>query len=259
MTEQAVALFDASCRLGRSAKRQPGAPPDAAALVADLHSFGIAEALVYHADAEAYDVPAGNARLLTEIADYPTLHPCWVLAPHQTGELVPPDELVPPMLAAGVRAARLFPHDQAFAFRCWNLAPLLEQLAAHRVPVWVDFGVRSWTDEWIDWTGLDQVCGAFPALPVVLVRANIASDRRLFPLLERHPNLRFETSYYTVHRGIELVCRHFGPERVLFGTDFPERAAGPAVTALTYSRIGDDERARIAGGNLRELLAGVIP
>ena len=254
-----LALYDASCMLGRSAVRQPGAPTTPDELVAALRSYGIGEALVYHADAAEYSWAIGNERLLADVADQASLHPCWVLGPHQTGELPPPAEVVSAMLGAGVRPVRLFPHDHRYRFRAWNVGPLLERLEAHRVPVWVDFGLRGWTDELVDWEGLVEVCGAFPALPVVLVRANIGSNRRLFPAMERCPNLLIETSYYTVHRGIELVAGTFGAERVLFGTGFPTRAAGPAITALAYALIPDVDRARIAGGNLRSLLEGVKP
>ncbi len=111
-----------------------------------------------------------------------------------------------------------------------------------------------WSEESIDFEGLHEVCGAFPALPVVLVRSNIGTDRRVYALMAQHPNLCVETSYYTVHRGIERLCEAFGPERVLFGTGLPHRAAGPAVTALAYSLIDDGARALVAGGNLGRLL-----
>ena len=252
-------FFDASCLLGRSPDRQPGAPTTPEELVAALRSYGIDEALVYHADAAEYTWAVGNGRLLADIANQPSLHPCWVLGPHQTGELPPPTETVPAMLRAGVRAVRLFPHDHRYRFRHWNIGPLLERLAAHRVPVGVDFGMRGWTDELVDWEGLVEVCLTFPALPVVLVRANIGSNRRLFPAMERCPNLLIETSYYTVHRGIELVAGTFGAERLLFGTGFPTRAPGPAITALAYALVSEADRARIAAGNLRALLQGVTP
>ena len=247
-------LFDASCMVGRSAVRQPGAVTDPGELVAALRSVGIGEALVFHAAAAEYDRAIGNERLLLEAAGHPALHPCWVLGPHQTGELPPPGEVVPAMLRAGVRAVRLCPHDHKYRFRPWNIGSLLERLETYRVPVWVDFGIRSWTDEFIDWEGLVEVCTTFPALPVILVRAGIGSDRLLFPAMERCPNLLIETSYYTVHRGIEVVAATFGASRLLFGTGLPTRAPGPAITALTYALISDEDRRRIAAGNLRALL-----
>jgi predicted TIM-barrel fold metal-dependent hydrolase len=243
--------------LGRSAIPQPGAPVTAEGLIEALHANGIGSALVYHADAAEYSYQVGNERLLEAIAGHGELKPCWVLGPYQTGELPPPDKLVPQMLENGVHAVLFCPGTHRYRFRVWNLEPLLERLAAHRIPVWVDFGLIGWSNEVIDWDGVHDVCSAFPELPIVLVRANIGSNRRLFPLIERCPNLRIDTSYYTVHRGIEVATRMFGAQRLIFGTGFPMRPPGPAITGLTYSLINDEERALIGGGNLRALLAGV--
>ena len=153
-----------------------------------------------------------------------------------------------------MRAARVFPRAFRFAFRLWNLGELAAALSDHHIPLWVDFGHDGWSEETIDYDGLHEVCGAFPMLPVVLARPNTGTDRRVYALMAQHPNLYVETSYYTVHRGIELLCETFGPERVLFGTGLPHRAAGPAVTALAYSLIDDAARALVAGGNLARLL-----
>ncbi|MCD6285045.1 MAG: amidohydrolase family protein [Anaerolineae bacterium] len=245
---------DAECRLGVSKLHKPGAPSTAGELVAELASNGIARALVYHADAVGYDPVEGNQRLLDEIAGYPALEPCWVLLPHHTGEFPPPDVVLAQMLDKRVRAARVFPRAFRFTFRLWNLGELFSGLADHRIPLWVDFGHDGWSEEFIDYEGLHEVCGAFPRLPVVLVRPNIGTDRRVYALMAKHLNLYVETSYYTVHRGIELLCETFGPERVLFGTGLPHRAAGPAVTALAYSLIDDKARTLVAGGNLKRLL-----
>ena len=40
---------------------------------------------------------------------------------------------------------------------------------------------------------------------MILPAINIGSDRILIPLMQRLPNLYVDTSYYTVHRGIELL------------------------------------------------------
>jgi hypothetical protein len=249
-----IEWFDAECRLGVAKLHKPGAPSTVEALVTELASNGIARALVYHADAVGYDPVEGNRRLLDEIAGHTELEPCWVLLPHHTGEFPPPEIVLAQMLAKGVRAARVFPRTFRFAFRLWNLGELLSALADRRIPLWVDFGHDGWSEESIDFEGLHEVCGAFPALPVVLVKPNIGTDRRVYALMAQHPNLHVETSYYTVHRGIERLCETFGPRRVLFGTGLPHRAAGPAITALAYSLIDDTARALLAGGNLVRLL-----
>lgn len=257
-TIRSAEWFDAECMLGRSRVHQPGAPSTALELVAELRRLGIDRALVYHADAVGYDPAVGNRRLSEEVADHPELVPCWVVLPHDTGEVPRPGEVVAQMRARGVCAARIFPAEFRIAFRRWSLQPLLQALVRQRIPLWVDFGHQGWSETAIDFEGLHEVCAAFPALPVVLVRPHIGSDRQLYPLMRQHGNLYVETSYYTVHRGIERLCATFGPERVLFGTGLPRRAPGPALTALTYSMIDmidDEARALVAGGNLRRLLA----
>jgi predicted TIM-barrel fold metal-dependent hydrolase len=250
-------LFDASCAVGYSRLHRPGAPTTAGELVQAMQRYGIDRALVYHTEAVWHNPHLGNQRLLSEIAEYPALEPCWVVMPHHSREVPHPEEVVAEMLVAGVRAARLFPGDHRFSLRLWNLRDLLENLAAFRIPLWVDFGHQSWSEDKVDWDGLHEVCAAFAALPVILVRASIGDNRRLLALMERLPNLYVETSYYTVHRGIEFICDCLGPERVLFGTGMPLRAPGPAITALTYSLLDDAACALVAGGNLRRLLGRV--
>jgi predicted TIM-barrel fold metal-dependent hydrolase len=195
---------------------------------------------------------------MQEISSHRELVPSWVLLPHHTGEFPEPTAVVDEMLSRGVRAARIHPRHFRIAFRLWSLGPLLETLAAHCIPLWVDFGHQGWSDESIDFDGLADVCDAFPSLPVILVRPNIGSDRRLYPLLARYSNLHIETSYYTVHRGIERLCERCGAARVLFGTGLPDRAPGPAIAALAYSLVDDEARALVGGGNLQRLLEGVL-
>ncbi len=242
---------------GTLAGSLPGAPATVGEFADVMEKVGIGEALVWHADAQFSDTQAGNATLLDEIAGHPCMHPCWVFMPHETFEVPSPEQTVGEMLEAGVRAARIFPRQHLYKFRVWNLEPLLEVLADHAVPLFVDFGIKSWGDTSIDWDGLYKVGKAFPGLPIILPAINIGSDRMLIPLMHRLSNLYVETSYYTVHRGIELLVSAIGVERVLFGSGLPYRAPGPALTALGYSLVDDDIKKLIAGDNLRRLLKGV--
>ena len=45
--------------------------------------------------------------------------------------------------------------------------------------------------------------------------------RVLLPLLDRHPNLACDLSYFAAHQGVEVVVRRFGAGRLLFGTGMP--------------------------------------
>ena len=256
------ALFDCNCMLGRAPVRQPGAFFAVDGLLEEMDRLGIEQALVYSSIAQHYDPATGNRLLLEELAAAgrpERLHACWVLLPHATHEMGvdSAEVLVERMLAAGVRAARLFPTQHRFSLSDWSAGPLLRALERHRVPVFIDFGNVHWSDRNTDWDALYHLLKAHARLPVVLVHEGIGSDRYLYPLMEAFPDLLLETSYYQPHRGIEAICRRFGHERLLFGTGMPVWAPGPAISMLAYADISDDARRAIGRENLRRLLGAV--
>ena len=76
----------------------------------------------------------------------------------------------------------------------------------------------------------------------------------MYPLFEKYKGLRIEAATYQVNFGIEEICRRFGAHRLLFGTGLPFTEAGPSIAQITYADVSDDDKRRIAGDNLRELL-----
>ena len=53
---------------------------------------------------------------------------------------------------------------------------------------------------------------------------------------------------------IESAVAALGPERVVFGSDAPRASLGSALALLRYADLGEADRARILGGNARQLL-----
>ena len=85
-----LGLFDVNCRLGPADFTVSGAPATAAALLAEMDRLGIAEALVYHANAAGYSPASGNPDLVKEICGNSRLSGCWVLMPRfRTGKIFP--------------------------------------------------------------------------------------------------------------------------------------------------------------------------
>jgi predicted TIM-barrel fold metal-dependent hydrolase len=74
-------------------------------------------------------------------------------------------------------------------------------------------------------------------------------------LIERYPNLIFETSGYVVDNGIEEFCRRYSASRLVFGSGYPENSSGAAMLALAQAEIPDVARQAIASENLSRLLA----
>jgi hypothetical protein len=101
-----LGLFDSCVTLGQFVGE--ACIPTAAALIAIMDRYAIAEALIHEYHARSlYPLEHGNLRLLDLIRGQPRLHPIWVLEPPVQPGRQPAEALVAGMRAAGVRAARL--------------------------------------------------------------------------------------------------------------------------------------------------------
>ncbi len=245
-----LVFFDCNMRIGRAGIIRPEHFLTAAALLEEMDYHGISRALTYGVWSREWDVPGGNEQLLAELAGHDRLVPCVAALPPATGELPPPDEFVASVIARN-GAVRIFPRSHQFMLSQWCLGSLLEALEEARVPLFVDMAETTWDE-------LAAVLGAYRNLPIVLTNASYRINRYAYPLFERFANLHLEISMFQVMLGIEDVCRRFGPERLLFGTDMPIKDAAGPMALITYADISDEAKRLIAGENLRRLL-GLCP
>ena len=79
-------------------------------------------------------------------------------------------------------------------------------------------------------------------------------DRYAWPLVEKFPNLIFETSGYLVDDGIEEFCKRYSAARLIFGSGYPDNSSGAAMLALAHAEISEVERQAIAWDNLCRML-----
>ena len=247
-----IEFFDCNCILGRVSVSKVSFPRSLSQLLGVMDYFGIDDALVYHAAAKESHPADGNKSLLDEIRGSRRLHPQWVLLPSHTGEFPNEKDLVKRMLSLGVRAARVFPHQERgnFSISDWCAGNLLAALSRRRIPLFID------SDE-INWESIHGICERYPNLPLVLTNVGYRIDRYLYPLFERFKNLHIEISGYCSAGGMEETVRRFGAKRLLFGTRLPFFTPAAAVSMVLYSKISDSEKRLIAGENLRRLLEEV--
>jgi len=258
MPDKSISFFDANCFVGRRGQPQRNEPTDVAGLLGVMDSHRIEEALIHHVDAWGAEAADGNEVLVELTGQTDRLHPCWVVMPHHTGELPEPRELVRQMAQQGVKAVRIFP-KRIGPLREFLFGPLLDALAEHRIVTLLDFELAHYTQhiQGIDWDGLCWALGAYPDLPIVLMRVGHSIDRTLLALAPKFDNLYIETSYYVGAGALERLIGVIGAGRMLFGTGMPEYAPGPAITLVTYSGLSQSDKEKVGGGNLRRLLEGV--
>jgi hypothetical protein len=218
-------------------------------LLAEMDFCGVEQALVFCSASLQDAQVTGNELVLRDTAGLPRLQPTWALLPTQTRELGSGEEFLASMSAAGVRALHAFPELHNFLLGRIGCGDLLTLLVAQRVPVIVHK---------YDWQKLTDLLTAYPGL--VLIQTAVGSwgfDRFVRPLLEAFPNFYFELSNYQEAGGLEDHCRRYGPERLLFGTNYPYfNMAGPRLTLL-HADLSETDRQAIAAGNLRRLLEEV--
>ena len=243
-------FVDANCMIGRRSCPNPETPYLLEQYLADYEYCDIHAGLVHHAEACQYSQDYGNRKLLDEIAGQPRLMPQWVVMPHHTYEMAPPEDLVDEMLQRNVRAARIFPKSHGFGTHEAVVGPLLTKLQAHRIPVFVDVAE-------LDVVGALQLAKRYPELPVVLCNLSWASDRITNAMLGEAPNLHLDTWSLQGHRAYERFVELFGSERLLFSTGLPERSPGATKMMTLYESITPQDRVNIAGGNLMRLLSNV--
>jgi hypothetical protein len=243
-------VIDSNCRIGPSTIPPSRAIETTDQVKEELDLARVDKAVVYHAWARQHDPPTGNRELLEAIRGDPRFLPAWVLLPHHTEEAGIPEQLLQEMTEIDAALARIFPKDHNFSLSEWCCGPLLSALEERRMPTMVDLGQISYEE-------IHAVCSAHPGLPLLLSEVAYRADRLVYPLLKAHPNLRLETSRYQTHRGIESICRRFGSERLVFGSQTPDLACGPMAMTVRYARISEDEKAGIMGGNLQEMIGGI--
>ena len=245
-------FFDCNCSVGRVIYPHLTDIPDAKGLLREMQTAGIEEALVYHIVARDGYPPDGNSMLMEEIKDFEELHPAWVVLPHHTGEMSPPEELLRQMKKNNVKAVRVYPklNYHSFSISEWCVGELLSALEEERIPLILDMETVTWED-------VNTILVNHQQLPVIAAACTYRNNRYIYPLLEKHENLFIELSRFMGAGAIEDVVKRFGSRPLLFGTNMPQYAGAAVVSLLTYTDIDEKDKQVIAGANLRNLLKEV--
>lgn len=212
---------------------------EAPELLTEMDRFGIARALVSHFVSHEYDAVEGN-RALQRDAN-PRFVPAWSSSP----DLTSLSDLEP----RAPRAVRLWfgvlHHN--YSSSAWCSGELFEYLQSNNI-----LALISRTEA--EWDAIATLLGNFQRLKVLLLDIGYRSDRYLFPLLKKFPNLYFESSMYVGHRQLEWYLEKFGPDRIVFGSRLPLYTPAAALMVLGTARVPDTVRLAVAGGNLRRLI-----
>jgi hypothetical protein len=244
-------FFDTCVRIGRPAAPEP---PDNVATVGDLRAmmaqFNITGAAVEHAVAREASPRLGHAVLAEDLAGHANLRPAWHLMPAICPRIehayTDPAEYLTQRVALGRVDAKDFCHgrgDQA----CF--APVLEACAAIGLPVFIDF--RRQGDPLVfDF----DICARYPRIPFVAEGFGAYPRHKLIWCLREYPNLYLSTVGTEGFMLVEFLCETIGPDRLIFGSNWPARSVGMSLGTVLFADVGPAVRQQIASGNFLALL-----
>ena len=245
-----VPVLDANVSLGRRHDR-PVAVDTVEGVRSEMDRAGITRALVYAPHAATYDSVEGNSILMESVRGCGDFVPQFVCNP----ALDDLDTVAAHVGAEGVTSVRMLPGVHNSPFRDWVGGPWLDWLSDAGLPLWlpVEHEVLGAVHE-IDPRDVYETLAARPDVRAILGEAKYHDASWALPLVRSLPNLDFELSRFVVTGGITSVVEAIGPERVLFGSRFPDAAMSPQLYSLHHCGLSMDALSAICAGNAERLL-----
>ncbi len=222
-------------------------------LLEELDRCGIGGGLVRCAYSSTVGVNYGNdfvARCVnSDAAKAFELYGVWAVLPPFTNETPSPAALPDEMRNNRIGAVYLSPRTHRYELNALTMGECLDALEAEKIPVILN------TAYGVSMTQIYEIMAAHPRLTALIADSDCwPNARRLYPLAQRYESLRLDLSYIMDAGGIEDMTARFGAEKLVFGTAFPYRYTGSMLAVTRAAAISEEDRAKIFGGNLMNML-----
>lgn len=240
-------FFDCEASFGLRGFKREHMPITKEEMLSAFERYGIDKALMRYEFANSGIPREGNLELCEEIKENENLLPMWYVMPHHAGDFPAPEELIELMKANNVRAVAL--QGGCWVAGEWNCGELFTMLEKHKIPLLLPLARAAG-----GYVGVYEILKNHPGLRVILTGVGYTCLRDVYPMLSQFPNLYISTSTYKAFEGIEDTVERFGAERLIFGSGMPDLSGAASVALITYARISDEDKQKIAADNLKKLL-----
>jgi len=257
MTDERT-YIDCYAMVGKKGPKDVETAYETEVLLEEMEWCGIQGALISHSTAKEYDPIYGNRMLLREMKKSPRLYGVWTVMPHHTREFPNPKDAVKEMADHGIRIAKMYPRVHRYPFSIDFCGDLLTELERNNILLMVEGG-HCYNPDLLEpsnqvlLSDLDAMLARFSRLNVVLLASRWESTRYVNALMRKHKHLHLELSNHQGNRAMEVFSEWYGADRVVFGTGALEKSPGAAKAFVDYCTLGEEEKAKVAAGNIMRL------
>jgi len=216
---------------------------------AEMERAGVKKAVVWRIESANAGPQVGNALLAQDLKKYDNLYGVWAILPSHTHEIPDPADMLKEMKKNRIIGWRLCPKEAKFMAKPFVLRDWLELAVLHRIPLFI------YTADGISLEGVAELLQAYRDLTVILTDDNTwPNDRNLRPFVAEFPNVYLDLSYCITAGGIESFVKEYGASRLLFGSRFPYSYFGANMMMIKHADISEEDKAAIAGGNMKRII-----
>ncbi|HHX72707.1 MAG TPA: amidohydrolase family protein [Clostridiales bacterium] len=238
--------IDIHAAMGRTNFKEPEIPYTAEQLKEEMAYYRMHGALITSQNAKDYSPVMGNKQVLKAVSENPRLFAAAVIIPDFRFEMREGETYLQTLADAGVRAFKMYPSAFQHGFDPFTLEETAEFMAARNIPLMVNAYDVKFED-------IRQVLSAFPKLNIVMCNAYWSANRQVFPMMERFENLYMDISGNQANDILPLCKQYFGVDRVLFGSDYPNKVTGGIKALVEYSGLSEEEKNKVAAENAAKL------
>lgn len=234
---------------GTKHKREPWSTDE---VLASMERCGIAAAVVSAGWSKDYAAGYGNERLCEELKKSERLYGCYTVMPGDCLDFPAAQEAVRDLKAKGMVAAKMYPATHYFNADEVSMGAYYDALDKAGVPLFVDYGE-------VDLRDLKDVLSLHPTLNIVIQNMSWAVLHRIMPYLRKYKNLHLELSNTQANRLPEIAVKLGIVDQILFGSGLPKMSPGAARAFIDYALISEEDKQKMAGGNLARICHIPLP
>ena len=227
-------------------------------LLEEMDDIGITSSFVSCFPSE--QDPSGNRRLLDEAGKSPRLMPCLALLPDILADRKALRDFLSEARQMKIRMFRaclsdLLRHSAENA--CAE--ELIEFMAGEGVVLTADYGLGAGLSQKRippeEFDGFMQFASGAPSLRIILSGRKLAAAKpEVLKIIRTCENVMLDISSFQTWLAVEKICSEPGAGSLVFGSSMPYFNGGQFAAEVELAMVSEDEKNRIAHGNMDDIL-----